>query len=62
MIKEILDKIQALGGDISTVKNISLQKDLEAITFNSVLYPKKRYSLDYQRRNRAYQWNREIYR
>lgn len=42
MKKEILNRIEALGGDISTVKNISLQKDLEAITFDSVLHPKKK--------------------
>ncbi len=42
MKKEILNRIETLGGDISIVKNISLQKDLEAITFNSVLYPKKK--------------------
>lgn len=41
MKKEILRRIEALGGDISNIKNISLQKDLETIIFDSVLYPKK---------------------
>ncbi len=40
MKKEILNRIEALGGNISAVENISLQKDLEAITFSTVLYPK----------------------
>lgn len=40
MKKEILDRIKELGGNISEVKGVSLQKDLEAITFDTVLYPK----------------------
>ncbi|WBX75035.1 hypothetical protein PG911_10235 [Tenacibaculum ovolyticum] len=42
MKKEILNRIQQLGGNIDNVKGISLQKDLEAITFNTVLYPKRK--------------------
>lgn len=40
MKSEILKRIQELGGNIDNVKNISLREDLEAITFNTVLYPK----------------------
>ncbi|MVX35194.1 hypothetical protein [Myroides sp. LoEW2-1] len=38
MKQAILDRIKALGGDISQVKGKSLQEDLMAITFNTVLY------------------------
>jgi len=41
MKKEILNRIQKLGGDISNVQGMSLQKDLESISFNTVLYPKR---------------------
>lgn len=40
MNKTILDRIQALGGDISLVEGKSLADDLCAITFNTVLYKK----------------------
>ena len=40
MKQEIIDRIERLGGNISNVKGNSLQKDLESITFNTVLYPK----------------------
>ena len=40
MKKDILDRIQALGGDISQVSGVSLQDDLQSITFNTVLYPR----------------------
>ena len=40
MKQEILDRIQALGGDISQVKGTSLAEDLSAITFNTILYEK----------------------
>ncbi|MHC5352958.1 hypothetical protein ACYSNX_01990 [Myroides sp. LJL115] len=36
----ILDRMRALGADISRVKGRSLQEDIQSITFNSVLYPK----------------------
>lgn len=38
MQQEIIDRIQALGGDISKVKGISLQEDILSIEFSSVLY------------------------
>ncbi|WP_299442893.1 hypothetical protein [uncultured Aquimarina sp.] len=41
MKKEILNRIQKLGGDISNVRGKSLQNDLESISFNTVLYPKR---------------------
>ena len=40
MKQEILNRIQALGGDISQVKGTSLAEDLSAITFNTILYEK----------------------
>ncbi len=40
MKQEILNRLQALGGDISKVKGTSLQEDLLAITFDTVLYEK----------------------
>ncbi|MEK6493856.1 hypothetical protein [Myroides odoratimimus] len=40
MKQTILDRIKALGGDISQVKRKSLAEDLMAITFDTVLYPK----------------------
>ena len=40
MKQEILNRLQALGGDISKVKGTSLADDLLAITFNTALYPK----------------------
>ena len=40
MKQSILNRIQALGGDISKVKGTSLQEDLLSITFNTVLYEK----------------------
>ena len=40
MKKEILDRIQALGGDISSVKGESMAEDLCSITFKTVLYRK----------------------
>ena len=40
MKKEILTKIQQLGGNISQVKGQSFIDDLLSITFNTVLYPK----------------------
>ncbi len=41
MKKEILKRIEQLGGNIDHVKGVSLQQDLQSITFNSVLYPKR---------------------
>lgn len=38
MKAELLDRIKALGGDISKVKGISLQEDILSIEFSSVLY------------------------
>ncbi|MCP2026739.1 hypothetical protein L1276_001883 [Flavobacterium sp. HSC-32F16] len=38
MKKEILQQIKKLGGNIEHVKGISLQEDLQSITFNTVLY------------------------
>lgn len=38
MKREILDKIKKLGGNIDRVKGRSLQEDLGAITFDTVLY------------------------
>ena len=38
MKKTILDRIKALGGDISSVKGKTLMEDLCSITFNTVLY------------------------
>ena len=40
MKPEILARIQQLGGNIDQVKGQSLSDDLQAITFNSVLYPR----------------------
>jgi len=40
MKESILTRIEALGGDISNVKGISLAEDLQSIKFNTVLYPK----------------------
>ncbi len=40
MKKEILDRIQALGGNISNVRGTTLKEDIQAITFNTVLYRK----------------------
>ena len=40
MKAEILDRIKQLGGEISDLKGISLQEDLQAIVFDTVLYPK----------------------
>ncbi|MDM1502892.1 hypothetical protein HX071_11875 [Myroides marinus] len=40
MKQTILDRIHALGGDISGVKGSSLQEDITAISFKTVLYPK----------------------
>ena len=40
MKQTILNRIQALGGDISKVKGTSLADDLLAITFDTVLYEK----------------------
>ncbi|MDM1442537.1 hypothetical protein HX056_04215 [Myroides odoratimimus] len=40
MNQTILDRIKALGGDISQVKGKSLAEDLMSITFDTVLYPK----------------------
>lgn len=40
MKQTILNRIQALGGDISKVKGTSLQEDLLVITFDTVLYEK----------------------
>lgn len=40
MKQEILNRLQALRGDISKVKGTSLQEDLLAITFDTVLYEK----------------------
>ena len=40
MKKTILDRIKALGGDISSVKGKTLMEDLCSITFNTVLYKK----------------------
>jgi len=41
MKQSILDRIKRLGGDISNVKGTSLQEDLQAIVFDTVLYPKR---------------------
>lgn len=38
MKKEILERIQALGGNIDQIKGVSWIDDLCAIRFNSVLY------------------------
>ncbi|MDM1045949.1 hypothetical protein HX004_08440 [Myroides sp. 1354] len=38
MKKEILDRINQLGGDISRVKGNNMAEDLLSITFNTVLY------------------------
>jgi hypothetical protein len=38
MKKEILDRIQQLGGNISMVKGLSTYSDIMSITFNTVLY------------------------
>lgn len=38
MKKEILDRINQLGGDISRVKGNNIAEDLLSITFNTVLY------------------------
>mgnify|MGYP003623430384 CR=1 FL=1 len=40
MKQEILDRIKALGGNVDNVKGTSLQDDLHAITFDTVLYPR----------------------
>ena len=40
MKHEILNRIQALGGDTSQVKGTSLAEDLSTITFNTILYEK----------------------
>ncbi|MDB0601997.1 hypothetical protein PL373_12710 [Tenacibaculum maritimum] len=40
MKEEILNRIKKLGGNVNDVKGISLQKDLESIRFELVLYPK----------------------
>lgn len=40
MEKCILERISALGGDVSNVKGNSLAEDLLSIRFNTVLYPK----------------------
>ncbi|RZL59032.1 MAG: hypothetical protein EOO93_16250 [Pedobacter sp.] len=40
MKKEILEKIQQLGGNIDNVKGNSLADDILSITFNTVLYQK----------------------
>lgn len=40
MKKSIMDRIEALGGDISRVKGSSLAEDLCSITFDTVLYKK----------------------
>lgn len=42
MKQEILDRIQLLGGDITQVTGKSLYNDLQAITFDTVLYPKRK--------------------
>jgi hypothetical protein len=41
MKQTVLDRIIELGGNIENVKGESLEKDLQAITFSTVLYPKK---------------------
>lgn len=38
MKPQILQRIKALGGDISNVKGVSLAEDILSITFNTVLY------------------------
>jgi hypothetical protein len=38
MKQSILNRIKALGGDVSKVKGVSLAEDLISITFNTVLY------------------------
>jgi hypothetical protein len=40
MKQSILERIKALGGDVSKVKGVSLAEDLTSITFNTVLYQK----------------------
>jgi len=40
MKKEILSIINSLGGNTNNVKGLSLQEDLQAITFGTVLYPR----------------------
>lgn len=40
MEQKTLDRMHTLGADISNVKGGSLQEDIQAITFSSVLYPK----------------------
>ena len=40
MKQAILERLQALGGDISLVKGESLAEDLCTITFETVLYKK----------------------
>ncbi len=40
MKQVILDRIKALGGNIEGVKGTSLEADLKAISFDTVLYPK----------------------
>ncbi|SHE63364.1 hypothetical protein [Pedobacter caeni] len=39
MKQEILDRIKELAGNTDNVKNLSLQEDLQAITFTKSLYP-----------------------
>ena len=39
MKQEIINRIEKLGANISNIKGKSLQKDLESINFNTVLYP-----------------------
>lgn len=41
MKKEILDQIKRLGGNIDNVKGNSMQEDLQSITFDTVLYPRR---------------------
>jgi hypothetical protein len=41
MKETILNKIKALGGNIEKVKGKSLEEDLQAITFSTVLYPRQ---------------------
>lgn len=40
MKQEILNKIKGLGGNIDNIKGLSLQEDLLAVTFDTVLYPR----------------------
>ncbi len=42
MKQDILNRIKLLGGNIDNVKGSSLEEDLKAISFNTVLYPKKK--------------------